>query len=135
MDGKFLKGKIKALGVSFSDVARELGMSPQHLNNVFRSPNIKVGLLKRIAEVVNVNITYFFADEPSNKNISDMGSAAESISGAIFSGTVLNDDGIGNSNKSAFDTYFYNFIKEIIHGQEIRGISQRRRGERRISGG
>ena len=62
MKGVDVKAKIKKTGFSLKDVAEKMGTTPQALQNILKAEDIKVGVLKSIAEAINKNIYYFFDD-------------------------------------------------------------------------
>ena len=60
MTGQELKARIAACGISQSEIARRLGMSQQSFNQGLNVPDIRTGLLERIAEVTGKPLSYFY---------------------------------------------------------------------------
>lgn len=60
MTGQELKARIAACGISQSEIARRLGMSQQSFNQGLNVPDIRTGLLERIAEVTGIPLSYFY---------------------------------------------------------------------------
>ena len=53
MTGEELKQLVRKSGLSVTDFAKELGMSPQNLNAKFISKSVKSDFLKRVENVIN----------------------------------------------------------------------------------
>lgn len=53
MTGEELKQIVRKSGLSVTDFARELDMSPQNLNSKFISKSIKLDFLKKVENVIN----------------------------------------------------------------------------------
>lgn len=53
MNGEDLKQYIKKSGMSVSDVAQELGTSPQNLNAKFNRKSVKADFFKKIKEIID----------------------------------------------------------------------------------
>lgn len=85
MDGFSLKNKIIPLDDSLANTARKLEMTPQSLDNMLKTKDIKSGIIERLAKLYNKPISYFF-EEPINYNIDVK---AVDHSGASGSGDVL----------------------------------------------
>jgi phage repressor protein C with HTH and peptisase S24 domain len=56
LTGSELKQKLEFEGVEFADLARKLEMSPQNLQNKFRSKDVKFDFLKRVAIAINKSV-------------------------------------------------------------------------------
>lgn len=53
MTGEELKQIVRKSGLSVTDFAKELGMSPQNLNSKFISKSVKSDFLKKVENVIN----------------------------------------------------------------------------------
>lgn len=53
MTGEELKQAVKRSGLSVTDFAKELGMSPQNLNGKFGQKSIKTDLLTKVESIIN----------------------------------------------------------------------------------
>ena len=63
MKGLDVKKILKENGITLVSVARKLEISPQHLNNILNSDNIKSGWLQKIQNVTGIR---FIINEESN---------------------------------------------------------------------
>lgn len=63
MDGKTLKPYISALDISFAETARKLGMTPQGLDNMLKTKDVKTGLIEKLSIVYKKPISYFFDEK------------------------------------------------------------------------
>lgn len=62
MKGAEFKEKLCATHISLSEIARKMGISPQSLNSVFISADIKTGTLEKVSEVLGLPLSYFYGD-------------------------------------------------------------------------
>lgn len=60
MSGEELKPYLSALDVSQAEVARKLGMTPQNLDKMLNTKDIKTGLIQKLSKVYSKPISYFF---------------------------------------------------------------------------
>ena len=76
MKGAEFKEKLCATHISLSEIARKMGISPQSLNSVFISADIKTGTLEKVSEVLGLPLSYFYGDSYSvtGNNIVNSGS-------------------------------------------------------------
>lgn len=81
MNGEGVKRTIASRGYSVSDVARKLGMSSQNLNKQLSLSDVRTGLLERIADVIGVPVTYFFAPSPTGSAVASGDFSAASVNG------------------------------------------------------
>lgn len=85
MTGKQLKDILYRTGISFTEISKRLGITPQGLNNNLLVNDVKTGLLERICDVLDMDITDFI---PSKKML------------ANIENSVLGDDNINVSNNT-----------------------------------
>lgn len=64
MTGEQLRSKIKAKKRSLRSVADAIGESPQNLQRILNSADVRTGILERIAEALNEPISYFYEELP-----------------------------------------------------------------------
>ena len=64
MTGEQLRQKIKATKRSLRSVADAIGESPQNLQRILNSADVRTGTLERIAEALNEPISYFYEELP-----------------------------------------------------------------------
>lgn len=60
MSGEEAKKIIKKSGKSLTEIASKMGESPQNLNSMLKSSDIKTNVLSRIAKAMDVSIVFFF---------------------------------------------------------------------------
>lgn len=82
MSGEEAKKIIKKSGKSLTEIASKMGESPQNLNSMLKSSDIKTNVLSRIAKAMDVSIVFFFQENSLSL------SPAESVSS---SAVVLSD--------------------------------------------
>lgn len=63
MSGERLKEILAKYKVSQSEIAKQLGMSHQSLNQMLSASDIKTGLVERIAKVLNVSISSLYGED------------------------------------------------------------------------
>lgn len=59
MDGKILKRKLQLLEIQMTEVAKRLDISPQNLQNRFKSKEITLDFLIEVSKAVNISVYYF----------------------------------------------------------------------------
>lgn len=62
MKGIELKEKLKSSQYSTAEIARRMGISPQSLNSIFNSEDIKTGVLEKVSHALELPIAYFYGD-------------------------------------------------------------------------
>ena len=62
MKGDDVKEKLKETGLTLKEVSDRMGISPQALHNILKTEDIKVGVLKSIADAINETVYFFFED-------------------------------------------------------------------------
>ncbi len=62
MKGTTLKEQLKNTRYSLSEIAGMMGISPQSLNSIFNSEDVKSGVLEKLSCVLDLPITYFYGD-------------------------------------------------------------------------
>lgn len=85
MTGKQLKDILYRTGISFTEISKRLGITPQGFNNNLLVNDVKTGLLERICDVLDMDITDFI---PSKKML------------ANIENSVLGDDNINVNNNT-----------------------------------
>lgn len=74
MTGTQLKYIIERSGLRSNDIAVKIGISPQQLNNTFHSPDIKTGLVEKVANVLGIPVSSMYGDtntQTVNGNVVD----------------------------------------------------------------
>lgn len=100
-----IKQLASAKDMTLVDVAKELGISKQSLNQMMRENSTKVSTLERIAEILDVPVTTFF-DEVSHVNTVSINTGVSHSPNAIQS---INSDGLVENA----------VLKERIKGLEL----------------
>lgn len=62
MKGSDLKTRLLACGYSITFIANKLGVLPQNMNSWFTSNDVRTGTIERLAEVLNLPISYFYGE-------------------------------------------------------------------------
>ena len=62
MKGEELKEKIRLSGRRFNEVADAMGITPQALQKIFGSDDVKTSTIERVAKVLGKPVTYFYGD-------------------------------------------------------------------------
>lgn len=62
MKGVELKEKLKTSQYSIAEIARRMGISPQSLNSIFNSDDIKTGVLEKASQVLDIPISHFYGE-------------------------------------------------------------------------
>lgn len=62
MTGRQLKQIIERSGIRTNAFAEKMGISPQSLNSVFNSADVKSGTIEKVAEVMGVPIATMYGD-------------------------------------------------------------------------
>ena len=86
MNGEELKNFLKGKGVKFADLARSMGISPQHLNNIWKSPSLKTDRLEEIQRLTGINIFSLLEknDEAERIVIKEDASFVENSNGNVY---------------------------------------------------
>lgn len=80
MTGERLKEILAKYKVSQSEIAKQLGMSHQSLNQMLSASDIKTGLVERIAKVLNVSISSLYG-ENKEQNAIATGNGSVAVNG------------------------------------------------------
>ena len=69
MTGEELKISLLSLDETLANVARKLDMTPQNLDGILKTKDIKTGLIERLCKVYHVSSTFFFNESREGVNI------------------------------------------------------------------
>ena len=81
MKGIELKEKIAKCGISQSEIARRLNISQQSFNQSLSANDVKSGLIERIAEVVGVEMDFFYPNKSNKPSVVVNGEGVVAVSG------------------------------------------------------
>lgn len=99
MTGEELKQKIKATGVSITEIAKRLNISQQSLSQALKAADIKTGLVEDVSRVLDKPIAFFFSKEASDAlSVSSVSSDKESLTLSDNTSPVLMQNGPGSHN-------------------------------------
>lgn len=99
MTGEELKQKIKATGVSITEIAKRLNISQQSLSQALKAADIKTGLVEDVSRVLDKPIAFFFSKEASGTlSVSSVSSDKESLTLSDNTSPVLMQNGPGSHN-------------------------------------
>jgi transcriptional regulator with XRE-family HTH domain len=62
MKGETLKEQLKTTRYSLAEIANMMGISPQSLNSIFNSSDVKSGVLEKLSSVLRVPLSFFYGD-------------------------------------------------------------------------
>ncbi len=69
MSGEMLRNVLSKRGIVLAELAKSLGMSPQHLNQALNAADVKSGFLEKLCEVLNVEMWELYgAPAPANNS-------------------------------------------------------------------
>lgn len=68
MEGKVLKQKIAEINVTQLDLATRLGTTPQSLSSILHAKDVRSGTIEKIAQVLNVPVSFFFGETGLNQH-------------------------------------------------------------------
>ena len=85
MTGKELKEKLAKQAIPASAIAEKIGISPQAINSTFNASDVKSGTLERIANVLGVDMTFFYPAE-GNKAFASGDNSVAAIQSTVTQG-------------------------------------------------
>ena len=62
MSGEELDKKLKDAGYVLADIARQLGVPPQSINQTLNAKDVKSGFIEDLCRILNVDIGFFYGD-------------------------------------------------------------------------
>lgn len=62
MDGQVLKDIVKRSGLSFVELSNRIGILPQGLNAIFNSPDVKSGIVEKIANALEIPVSHLYGE-------------------------------------------------------------------------
>ncbi len=92
MNGKRLKGILAKYKVSQSEIAKQLGMSHQSLNQMLSASDIKTGLVERIAKVLNVSISSLYGEDKEQNAIASGNGIAVAGNNNVAGNVTMGDN-------------------------------------------
>ena len=66
MNGMELKERLSETRYTMAEIARRMGIKPQDLNALFKVQDTKTGTLERLAEALDLPISYFYGESFCN---------------------------------------------------------------------
>lgn len=63
MDGQVLKDIVKRSGLSFVELSNRIGILPQGLNAIFNSPDVKSGIVEKIANALEIPVSHLYGEQ------------------------------------------------------------------------
>lgn len=82
MKGIDLKEKLNAQHISLAEIARRMGISPQSLNSIFNSDDVKSGTLEKLSQVLEVPLAYFYGDSYNIQGCNIVNSGSNNVANA-----------------------------------------------------
>lgn len=68
MTGQELKARIMKVGKSQKDIADYLGVTAQSLSSVLSAKDVRSGTIEKIAQVLNVPISFLYGEKDKDQN-------------------------------------------------------------------
>lgn len=87
MTGQELKEKLLKANVPFNIIAERLGITAQSLNSYFKGKDVRSNTIERIAEAIDVTMSFFYPTDGNNAVANgDSSIAVNNITGNIEAG-------------------------------------------------
>lgn len=92
MTGVRLKEILAKYKVSQSEIAKQLGMSHQSLNQMLSASDVKTGLVERIAKVLNVSISSLYGEDKEQNAIASGNGIAVAGNNNVAGNVTMGDN-------------------------------------------
>lgn len=92
MTGQELRGKLLMANVPFNEIAERLGITAQSLNSCFKGKDVRSNTIERIAEVIGVNMAFFYPMDNGNVVASGDGSVAVTGNNNVAGNVTMGDN-------------------------------------------
>lgn len=92
MTGQELKEKLLMANVPFNEIAERLGITAQSLNSCFKGKDVRSNTIERIAEVIGVNMAFFYPMDNGNVVASGDGSVAVTGNNNVAGNVTMGDN-------------------------------------------
>ena len=93
MKGSELKSRLNNCGYTMTYIANKLGVLPQNLNSWFNSNDVRTGTLEKLAEVLELPISYFYGEgTATTANVSGSNNATATATNNSVATATANDD-------------------------------------------
>ena len=92
MTGERLKEILAKYKVSQSEIAKQLGMSHQSLNQMLSASDIKTGLVERIAKVLSVPISSLYGEDKEQNAIASGNGIAVAGNNNVAGNVTMGDN-------------------------------------------
>ncbi len=92
MTGQELRGKLLMANVPFNEIAERLGITAQSLNSCFKGKDVRSNTIERIAEVIGVNMAFFYPMDNGNIVASGDGSVAVTGNNNVAGNVTIGDN-------------------------------------------
>lgn len=88
MEGKFLKRKLLELNKTQKELAGLLGITAQSVNAILSAKDVRSGTIERIAQALNVPVSFFFGDETKHNAVASGNKSVAAINSNVSSPTA-----------------------------------------------
>lgn len=92
MTGQELREKLLMANVPFNEIAERLGITAQSLNSCFKGKDVRSNTIERIAEVIGVNMAFFYPMDNGNVVASGDGSVAVTGNNNVAGNVTMGDN-------------------------------------------
>ena len=86
MNGKELKLKIDALGITQRSLAERMGVTPQTISAILTAKDIRTSSLERIAQVANKPMIYFYGETDNAQAVASGDNSVAAIQSTVTQG-------------------------------------------------
>ena len=104
MDYSRIKSVLEHKNISIRELCFKIDVTEQGLHQMIRNKSMKIEVLERISNVLELPVTYWFEDQISAKN-----TVSDRLTRSPFSGTKLSHEKIDALTKNLNDV-----LKEVI---------------------
>ena len=125
MSGEELRPYITSNCNSLAEVARKLEISPQNLDGILKTKDIKTGFIQRLARAFGVPVSYFFDEPAQSYKVQHVGPGAllkEAVAwGNVNASTIADSDRVKELEAEVriHDAHIA-YLKEIIAEKDAR---------------
>lgn len=85
MEGKILKRKLLELNKTQKELSELLGITAQSVNAILSAKDVRSGTIERIAQVLNVPVSFFFGDGAGHNAVASGNKSVAAINSSVTS--------------------------------------------------
>lgn len=88
MEGRLLKRKLLELNKTQKELSELLGITAQSVNAILSAKDVRSGTIERIAQVLNVPVSFFFGENTGNNAVASGNKSVAAINSSVSSPTA-----------------------------------------------